>query len=216
MTTNLVCKVLLEGLYDPASPLSMLRGCHPVLRAIWCCLTQYWRQVIKHPGQGTPIFLTPVYREEEDGDIGERAANIEFPPPQDININMMPFLVGATFSSCKLPHYVSQYWDMIETCLRQQICRAELGGVYYLTIQESLVEGGTSQRRPGLHVDSPGKVSIKEDYCEEGGGQSQPFYGHHWGRGEAHLIGKQKSLEIDSNRKENDDDSESLDEDSWM
>ena len=40
---------------------------------------------------------------------------------------------------------------------------SEIGKVNFLTIQESWVKTGTTQRRPGLHVDSPGKVKIKNE-----------------------------------------------------
>ena len=62
----------------------------------------------------------------------------------------------------------------------------EKGRVNYLTIQEGWVEAGESQRRPGLHVDSPGEVKIKNGELEqlaEGQGDSQAYEGHHWGLG---------------------------------
>ena len=68
---------------------------------------------------------------------------------------------------------------------------SEVGKVNYLTIQESWVEEGTSQRRPGLHVDSPGIVKIKDqilDGCHKGRGSSQPYKGHRWGAGCAHQV----------------------------
>merc|ERR1711974_63029 len=43
------------------------------------------------------------------------------------------------------------------------------GKVNYLTIQESWVDEGSSQRRPGLHVDSPGSVKIKNGLDTVGG-----------------------------------------------
>ena len=58
-----------------------------------------------------------------------------------------------------------------------------------LTIQESWVKKGTTQRRPGLHVDSPGKVKIKNEESDtyiEGEGSSRPYRGHPWGDGCAH------------------------------
>ena len=64
---------------------------------------------------------------------------------------------------------------------------SQLGKVWYLTVQEGWVEGGASQRRAGLHVDSPGRVNIGnwEEEEEEGGmegrGVSQLFEGHRYG-----------------------------------
>ena len=59
-----------------------------------------------------------------------------------------------------------------------------MGKVYYLTIDESVVEAGSCHRRPGLHVDSPGEVEVRS-----GGGAGHTYYGHAWGRGGAHRTG---------------------------
>ena len=77
--------------------------------------------------------------------------------------------------------------------------------VYYLTIQEGYVEAGESQRRPGLHVDSLGKVDminisqskVKDDLfsCDEGQGASQQFKGHRWGMGCAHFTKRMEDLD---------------------
>jgi hypothetical protein len=72
----------------------------------------------------------------------------EFPEPRGININMMPFRMGDKSS---LPEDLYQYWPMISLCTD----RDERGKIGFLTIQESQVEQGQSQRRPGLHVESP-------------------------------------------------------------
>ena len=37
-----VQKVLLDGVYDAKSPLSMLRGCQHITKRIWQMLTWYW------------------------------------------------------------------------------------------------------------------------------------------------------------------------------
>ena len=68
-------------------------------------------------------------------------------------------------------------------CLRRTV-KSDLGKVYYLTIEESSVEAGKSQRRPGLHVDSPGEVKVRR-----GRGAAHTYYGHDWGRGCAHVTG---------------------------
>ena len=109
----------------------------------------------------------------------------EFPKPTGININMMPFICGYTFQECKLPDFIRSYWDLIEMCLKHHHSRelqghgpywpgwfpSDIGKVYYLTIQESEVESGKSQRRPGLHVERPGWVKLKnvnEDQARKG------------------------------------------------
>ena len=75
----------------------------------------------------------------------------------------------------------------------RDLAPSDHGKVYYLTIQESLVSAGESQRRPGLHVDSPGQVKVRpgpgSHPLTEGGGSGHKWEGHHWGQGNAHYVG---------------------------
>ena len=184
---NSISKILLEGLYDEGSPLHKLRGCQHIMLIIWNDLISYWKGLIKLPVPPTPrkscsfefsipnddslpscFYLTPVNHGIRNG----------FPDPSDININMMPFIVGDTFEACKLPENIRPYWPMIESCLKPEINRvwchiwptrkipSEVGKVNYLTIQESWVEEASTQRRPGLHVDMPGVVKFKKTDTE--------------------------------------------------
>jgi len=82
----------------------------------------------------------------------------EWPTPKDININMMPFIIGDKNS---IPEEYIQYWPLISRC---KFSRSEKGQVGYLTIHESLVEPNKSQRRPGLHIESPGSLSNSYGY----------------------------------------------------
>ena len=86
-----------------------------------------------------------------------------FPPPNPAHLldyNMMPFKVGKTFEECLLPPDVKPYWDLINYCLDPEC----MGKIFFLTIQENWVNKGETQRRPGLHVDSPGNMEWKELY----------------------------------------------------
>ena len=47
--SNVILKVLLDGLYDEECPLSRLRGCHHILRAIWAEVRRYWVAAIQLP-----------------------------------------------------------------------------------------------------------------------------------------------------------------------
>ena len=143
-------------------------------------------------------FLAAIVRSENS------FPEYSFPTPSGINLNMMPFLVGQTWEECRLPDNCKPYWPLIQACLEQEAARSysnmwprkrgqsQLGRVWYLTIQESEVEGGASQRRPGLHVDSPGKVELGEvgegGLAQKGGGSAHPFSGHDWGKGCAMLV----------------------------
>lgn len=95
---------------------------------------------------------------------------VAFPKPSDININMMPFRIGDKNS---LPDYVKQYWPLIQKC-QESLGREELDKVGYLTIHESLVKRGETQRRAGLHIECPGRLG-------SGGVFTESRY--HWGCG---------------------------------
>jgi len=91
-----------------------------------------------------------------------------FPAPQGIDINMMPFVMGDMDS---LPDQYHQYWPMIQQC----VTPLERGKIGFLTIQESAVAVGNSQRRPGLHLETPGIVMNKGQVVD---------VRLHWGGGE--------------------------------
>lgn len=72
---------------------------------------------------------------------------VNFPTPAGININMMPFVMGDHDS---LPPEYRAYAHLIDAC---GLPASEIGKVGYLTVSESLVEAGQSQRRGGLHTE---------------------------------------------------------------
>lgn len=71
----------------------------------------------------------------------------QFPATTGLEINMMPYRIGDPRS---IPADIIQYWPMIQLCERHS---TQIGKVGYLTIQESWVMAGCTQRRPGLHTD---------------------------------------------------------------
>ena len=79
-----------------------------------------------------------------------RIGIVDFPAFAGININMMPFVIGEKAS---LPQSYEQYWPLIQAC---HIEKDEEGRIGYLSIMESVVQCGTSQRRPGIHTDGHG------------------------------------------------------------
>ena len=198
---NPVARVLLQGVYDAESPLSMLRGTPNILQMIWRMIKIYWKSLIK---------ITPSKydekREEEGGLAYLRCWKVTFPTPQGININMMPFIMGRTFKECCLPEYLEPYWELIVACrlggnsFLYPKKHNELGKVGFLTIQESVVEEGSSQRRPGIHTENPGRVFIEEidrngddkadcKVCIVKGRGSSKAVENSWGRGWASIVG---------------------------
>ena len=75
--------------------------------------------------------------------------DISFPKPNDVMINMMPFIVGDMGS---LPKELAGYEDMIASCNFTQ------GDKAYLSVNESFLKKGECQRRPGVHTDGTSTV----------------------------------------------------------
>ncbi|KAJ1564859.1 hypothetical protein HK405_013772, partial [Cladochytrium tenue] len=95
---------------------------------------------------------------------------------EPFHVNMMPIVMGRHAS---LPDKCKRYSALINLCLLY--CPDEAGKVGYLTIHECHVEPGTSQRRPGLHIESPGYFQGAED-----GSDYAAEFKHkmlHWGAG---------------------------------
>ena len=143
-----ISRVLLEGLHDPGSPLSCLRGTPHIMRTIWDLITAYWKTVIHLPGHQVenpnyvsqsdredeliytpyndnptctiPFFLSPLMHPFTETTSG-KSRLVSFPPPSGININMMPFVVGSSFKACRLPKYVRPYWDLILACIGPEL-----------------------------------------------------------------------------------------------
>lgn len=85
--------------------------------------------------------------------------DIQLPKPDYadlINVNMMPFILSEKGS---LPLNLQKYWEYIENCREFSLATLD-DKVAYLTIQESFVKKGETQRRPGLHIESPVGSSI--------------------------------------------------------
>eukprot|EP00546_Thalassionema_frauenfeldii_P012571 CAMPEP_0178907362 /NCGR_PEP_ID=MMETSP0786-20121207/7330_1 /TAXON_ID=186022 /ORGANISM="Thalassionema frauenfeldii, Strain CCMP 1798" /LENGTH=298 /DNA_ID=CAMNT_0020579155 /DNA_START=759 /DNA_END=1655 /DNA_ORIENTATION=+ len=101
-----------------------------------------------------------------------------FPTPQGRNVNMMPFVLGNPDS---LPENLRCYYPLIDAC---PFFREDFGKVAYLTVQESDdIKEENTQRRPGLHIESPGVFSNEKEKkdvtCAFTPGEER----HHWGRG---------------------------------
>lgn len=60
------------------------------------------------------------------------------------NCNMLPFIIG---NSQSIPTKFRRYYPLIEAC---KIPFEEMGKIGFLSIHESIVKKGESQRRPGI------------------------------------------------------------------
>jgi len=132
---NPILKMLLLGTHSSQSPLRLLRGTtNTLLKKIYQLVVLFWKaNIVQLPNS----YITGY--------------EIKFPEPKNININMMPFEIDRMNS---LPKNLHQYWPLIERCsgLDSKIC--------YLTIVESFVKAGQTQRRGGLHTESPGYLHL--------------------------------------------------------
>ena len=182
---NPIARALLQGIYDENSELHKLNGMWHILQQIWREIIFYWKLHIKctadpQDDENQPrssadpkgeedefrsylnLSLSAIYPQPKSDPwyftyIG---SPISFPEPSELNINMMPFVMGYKFESCFLPEYLKSYWaTLIQRC---PIGKSDFGKVGYLTIHESFVDQNTSQRRPGIHTESPGRLLLHE------------------------------------------------------
>jgi hypothetical protein len=170
---------------DSKNPLSILRGQSDILQIIWTfACEEWWNLHIErfHLGGMDEIFDLSEPWLQSDAEYGlkypqERyafggcplariAKQVTFPPLMSLPPNSLPnqqedylYVNMMPFDYCdsnSLPIFCQQYWPIIETCLNFVVER----GTGYLTIDERPTAFGKSQRREGLHVESPGVLPI--------------------------------------------------------
>ena len=189
-TLHPTLRLLLLGTRDESSSLFHLAGHTDVLSIIWRLVEQAWaKEMLEESlrGRGCIAFA--------------HVDTVEFPEPAGRNVNMMPFLL---FDKDSLPDDLAGYWPLIEKCTDALVSSKTHGGstrhrsrgstrrerwingaperemrqrVGYLTVHESVVPKGTSQRRPGLHTEGFTRLP-----CESGECISTPYW-HGWGFG---------------------------------
>lgn len=151
------------GTYDQDSPLNALQGQRDVLESIASETNKLYDQHIEVTDKAFIALETRYNRYTRYYDDGV----VRFPPPQDININMMPIKLWDLENT--LPPELQDYKEVIAGCWYASFKIDENGQsissndetVAYLTIHESYVEPGKTQRRPGLHIERPGVVNGK-------------------------------------------------------
>ncbi|KAJ3028414.1 UNVERIFIED_CONTAM: hypothetical protein HDU68_001745 [Siphonaria sp. JEL0065] len=147
-TKNTFFQILL-GVYSPSSPLSIFQKDLDALRLIFETLKESMQSQIKWTNRG--LYIPRPVNETQ------------LPPPLldesneflTLNVNMMPIVMGNPQT---LPENCQRYSRLIDACLN--VVGGEKGKVGYLTVHESWVEPGETQRRPGLHVESPGTLKV--------------------------------------------------------
>lgn len=141
---NRVLLTLLLGTRSPDSSLVLLR---PVCKALLPIIWNFYLESVKG---AVSLRNSALLR-----------GLVEFPAPLDgfacVNINMMPVI--PMLGESGLPVSVQRYAPLISAC---KIPHDEGSNVMYLSVHEEWVEPNATQRRPGLHVESPGLVQVSE------------------------------------------------------
>ena len=202
---NPILKIILQGVYDEESILNYLRGTPHIVKKIWLFLRSLYISNIKLPDDRDPPKGVTVENEvvltdcsflkkfqQHEFHFRLKEDDLLLPTPTDININMMPYIYGGReFQDYKLPDYVIPYFRLIKFCKSKGDTydfEEDKGSIYYLTIQEGWVEPHETQRRPGVHTDNPGPVTLKgidklAPQNQGSGSYTVEWYEHHWGRG---------------------------------
>jgi len=130
---------MLLGTYDENSPLYKLAGHSDLLQFIWSLVKKAW---------AAELIAATMTQEQV---AFAHVENVKFPKSHGRSVNMMPFIMG---DKSTLPAELADYWPMIEVCVSTLSRRSGTASdVGYLTVQESVVKEGDSQRRPGLHTE---------------------------------------------------------------
>ena len=163
---NPIARVILMAVYDDNNVWNILVGMRYIVKHIY-------ELSIDHNAFKSYVDTNGIYC--------QYMTNITFPLPFNININMMPFIMSNSWEQTKLPESVKPYWRIIKACLGADGRWLTRGKIGFLTIQESFVEKGKTQRRPGLHCECPGKLRMGSGKAKE----CWHKYDFTWGRGVA-------------------------------
>lgn len=199
----------LFGTLDRHSPIRKLRGFDPLLRIIWTYACSEWWDL--HIQRWTCVPAIPDLRSQSGQAKFDRKTiggcplavvnkGLTFPPRtvkvngqympvtdescegEALCINMMPFNLLDPFAT--LPEWLYQYIPLIKKCRTLQKLGEASNLPAYLTIDERPVSEGESQRRGGVHVESPGSLRTKDIGDKSGYVPHLDWY-HRWGMGRA-------------------------------
>jgi len=166
-------------------PISKLQGNRYMLEDIINYVEKplYDEFYLKHINKNeVPYMIWPRQDKFSKPDNIRMTFPIEFPPPKDININMMPIKMGG-YLFHYLPDECSHYAEFIYgNCMATFYKTGEYpkDRIAYLTIQEGLVPIGETQRRPGLHIERPGSIKCGGKWHNA---DSQEYMNIAWGLG---------------------------------
>jgi hypothetical protein len=203
----------LNGTLCLCSPLSRLRGQSDILRHIWLiACEEWWHLHIERfvdeipyldkwdrPSSDDYTKQYPEFRQQRGGcPVAVVEKDVYFPPLSQgpieefgtdyLYVNMLPIELDDIEGT--VPDCCAGYLAMLDLC-RQRMQTGwrrstPKGMIGYLTIDERPCEPGESQRRGGLHVESPGVLPVTHsirDLKYAMTGNFVPGAEHHWGNG---------------------------------
>lgn len=146
-------KAVLQGTLDDSNELSMLRGNALVWQNIFDRTDDMY---FKHVDMTqTPFLMKPAL--EWRFHWGQE---VKFPEPNNVKVNMMPVKYWNLDET--LPDYLKGYKALIQQCpVLPSYSPRDKDHIVYLSVHESLVPVGQSQRRPGLHIERPIRVDSR-------------------------------------------------------
>ena len=191
---TLAREILLFGSLDPENPLSLIHANRLVWTKIFKQVDDWYDEHIDTTSRGFHMVTTPIW--------SLRRKQLKFPEAHGIQVNMMPILM---FDEASIPEFCRPYIGLIRACpVTKFDCHgSDLSPVFridriaYLTIDESIVPVGRSQRRPGLHVERPGAIEGGGRLCQPG---SPEFRVLQWGCGAWGFDGPIDGIYMASNR----------------
>ena len=175
----------LHGTLQKNNPVAILRGHRDVLEGLFRLIEepQYDEFCEKRyiNKKSVPFVVWPRLCRWPDAMTNP----IVFPTPKDINVNMMPILLGWDGLSSSLPPGLQQYAHFINQHCNTSCWTLDEHGKYkrrtaYLTIHEGFVPVGQTQRRPGLHIERPGAVKCCGEWYDT---SNEKYMGIAWGTG---------------------------------
>jgi hypothetical protein len=201
----------LKGTLCSSSPLSRLRGQSDILRNIWLMVCEeWWHLHIERLEDEIPYLDNwdgphsksrkkyPEFRQQHSGcPVAVIEKDVYFPPLSQgpieefgtpyLYVNMLPIELDDIKGT--VPECCAGYLAILHLC-RQRMQTGRRNGpkgmIGYLTIDERPCAPGESQRRGGLHVESPGVLPVIhsiEDLKYTMPGNFVPGAEHHWGNG---------------------------------
>jgi hypothetical protein len=144
MSSSKIFLIILAGLdRNRNTKSSLIRFQKPLIRIIRQFFVSFYRKHIKYD----EINAIKLMEYRAPFDLSKLLA-------EEIDVNMMPIKLGLQYRDT-IPDNLKFCIPLIAECEHFLTRYSLQGNVAYVTLQRSFVKAGTSQRRPGIHIDAP-------------------------------------------------------------